>query len=166
VLPSPFKQRCNEDTRLVLMKVIGNFNTISLFVGSALIVGCAREPIKPGSVAYSQKLADGAYEIELPYTERTWGGPCNFTFTSTTGHASDWLYVRSTEGELNADQITATAYRGERGYPSAMQGLRGMVSFSKDQMTVQLEQPAYPDGVHMQGYVPYFLNGTYQIIKK
>jgi hypothetical protein len=42
--------------------------------------------------------------------------------------------------------------------------LRGAVVFTNGMMTVRLEQPDYPDGVHIKGYIPFYLNGAYQVV--
>ena len=70
------------------------------------------------------------------------------------------------EGELGTNQIVVTTERGKRDYPWAMQDLRGTISFSNSTITVQLQHPSYPDGVHMKGYMAYFLNGRYQIVNE
>jgi hypothetical protein len=138
-------------------------NLAALLLGLCLF-GCSKEPIKQETVAHAQKLADGTYEIRLGYTEKTWGGPCNISFHSSTYHGANWLYVKSMEGELNATNVVVTTDKGMRDYPYAIKDLRGTISFAKDTMTIHLDRPSYPDGVHMEGFIAYLLNGTYQIL--
>lgn len=142
-------------------------NTLFLLGCVAVMVGCGgQEKPKVDPVAYAQKLGDGTYEVQLRYSVRTYGGPCNLSFTPTTSLDTNWLYLKSVEGVLNANQVIVTTENGKRDYPYATKDMRGTISFDKSQMTVQLEHPSYPDGVHMQGYMPYSLNGTYKMSAK
>jgi hypothetical protein len=141
-------------------------NTAKILASSLLglcLFGCGREPIKPETVAQVHKLDDGSYEIELGYTEKTWGGPCNISFHSTLSHGANWLYVKSLDGELGTNEFVITSERANRDYPWAMKDAIGTISFAKDTVTVKLQRPSYADGVHMDGYMGYFLNGTYQM---
>ncbi len=145
------------------MKTYGFAKTLAVLLTCLCLFGCSKKPIKPDTAAHAQKLADGTYEIQLGYTEKTWGGPCNISFHSSISRGANWLYVKSMDGELSATQVVVTSDRGMRDYPWAKTDLRGTVSFAKDSITVQFQQPSYPDGVRTEGYTAYFLNGTYQI---
>ena len=148
------------------MRILSTYCLLALI---APIVGCGKEPasvppvIEP--VAYQRRLDDGMYEIQLRYSVTTSGGPClnKSFFSSTTSHATNWLYVKSIAGTVNADQIVVTIEAGKRDYPYAIKNMRGAVSFDNGTMKDQMERPKYPDGVHMQGYAPYYLNGMYRI---
>ena len=146
------------------MKTYGT-SSVALILGLCLF-GCGGEPIKHETVAHAHQLADGTYEIQLGYTEKTWGGPCNISFHSSISHGANWLYAKSMKGELGAAEIVLTSERGKLDYPWATKDLRGTISFTNDTMMVQLQQPSYPDGEHMKGYAAYFLNGVYQISKE
>ena len=136
-----------------------------------LVVGCDQKPasVPPviESVANAQKLADGAYEVQLRYSVTSSGGPClsKDFFKTWTSYSTNWLYVRSLEGVQSADQIVVTIEAGKREWPYAITNMQGTVSFANGTMTVQLKGPNYKDGVHMDGYVAYGLNGTYQIAR-
>ena len=119
------------------------------------------------SVANAQKLADGTYEVQLRYSVTSSGGPClsKDFFKTWTNYSTNWLYVKSLEGVQSADQIVATIEAGKREWPYAITNMQGTVSFTNAAMTVQLEGPNYKDGVRMDGYVAYGLNGTYQIAR-
>lgn len=80
-----------------------------------------------------------------------------------TEYHTSQLYLKSLEGVQDASQITVITYAGE-GLSGVNTNMHGTVSFTNATMKVQLEQPNYPDGVHLQGYVPYDLNGTYQVV--
>jgi hypothetical protein len=140
-------------------------NTFLLLVCAALISGCRGVSPKIDPVASAKKLADGTYRVDLRYTKTISGGPCfnSLFFKSTIYHEYDSLYLKSLEGRVSAGEITVKV--GGREVASwNIEHLRGAVVFTNDMMTVQLEQPNYPDGVHIQGYAPYYLNGTYQIV--
>jgi hypothetical protein len=57
-----------------------------------------------------------------------------------------------------------TIEAGKREWPYAHTNMQGTVSFTNATMTVRLEQPDVDSsGNEMSTYVPYYLNGTYQI---
>jgi hypothetical protein len=133
------------------------------------ITGCG----KPGSVppvidpdAYAKQLADGTYEVQLRHSVTSSGGPClsKDSFKTWTSYSTNWIYLKALGGKMTADQIVVTTDAGEKEWPYATTNMQGTVSFIDDTMTVQLEAPSYPDGVHMQGYVQFYLNGTYQVV--
>jgi hypothetical protein len=133
------------------------------------MIGCGQEPasVPPviESVANAQKLADGTYEVQLRYSVTSSGGPClnKDLFKTWTSYSTNWLYVKSLEGVQSADQIVVTDKAGKREWPYAITNMQGTVSFTNATLRVRLEGPNYRDGVHMDGYVAYFLNGTYRL---
>lgn len=141
---------------------------------SIAIAGCDQEPasVPPTieHVAYANTLTNGTYEVQLRYSITSSGGPCfNKDFFKTwTSHETNWVFLNALVGSMAADQIIVRAgvkdKVGDFTYP--IKGLRGTISFDKDMMRVQLEQPhVLPSGA-VQGYVPYSLNGTYQVVSK
>lgn len=140
-------------------------NTFLLLVCAVLISGCGSVSPKIDHVASAKQFADGTYRIDLRYTKTISGGPCfnSSFFKSTTYHYYDSLYVKSLKGKVSADQITVKA-GGQEGASWNIEHLRGAVVFTNGMMTVRLEQPDYPDGVHIKGYIPYYLNGAYQVV--
>ena len=141
-------------------------STLVLIVCGLLIVGCDKSvPPVIEHVANAKKLADGTYEIQLRYSVTSSGGPClsKDSFKTWTSYSTNWIYLKTLDGAMTADQIVVTTDAGKREWPYATTNMQGTVSFTNGEMRVQLEQPCYPDGVHMQGYASYYLNGTYQI---
>ena len=141
-------------------------STLVLIVCGLLIVGCDKSvPPVIEHVANAKKLADGTYEIQLRYSVTSSGGPClsKDSFKTWTSYSTNWIYLKTLDGAMTADQIVVTTDAGKREWPYATTNMQGTVSFTNGEMRVQLEQPRYPDGVHMQGYASYYLNGTYQI---
>ena len=135
-----------------------------------LIAGCGEPSSVPPvieSVAPAQKLSDGTYEIQLRYSVTSSGGPClsKDFFKTWTSYSTNWLYVKSLDGVQSAEQIVVTLEQGKREWPYAIKNMQGTVSFTDGTMTVQLQGPNYKDGAHMDGYVAYGLNGTYQIAR-
>jgi hypothetical protein len=145
---------------------MNKLSTLILVVCSLLIAGCDKSvPPVIEHVANAKKLADGSYEVQLRYSVTTSGGPClsSSSFRSTTGYATNWLYLKSIEQTASADQVIVTTDEGARDL--AIKDMRGTISFDNGAMTVQLEQPhVLPSGA-VQGYAPYYLNGTYQIAR-
>ena len=117
------------------------------------------------TTAHVQKLRDGTYEVQLRYSVSSSGGPClnKDWFKTWTSHSTNWIYLKALDGEIPAGQIVVTTDAGKREWPYATTNMQGTVSFTNATMRVRLEQPRYPDGVHMQGYTPYYLNGTYEV---
>lgn len=118
------------------------------------------------STAYAQRSSDGNYEIQLRYSITSSGGPCfsKDWFKTWTSHTTNWLYVKQPVGTVTADRLTVTRDPGKRDWPYAMTNLHGAVSFTNGTMIVRLEQPDVDSkGNATSTYVPYYLNGTYQV---
>jgi len=143
---------------------MNRLSTFLLLACAALIAGCGSVSPKIDHVANTKKLADGTYEVQLRYTETISGGPCfnSSFFKSTTYHYIDSLYLKSLEGVVSADQMVVKTGAQESRWN--IEGVRGMVTFTNGMMSVQLEQPDYDYRKNVQrGFVPYRLNGIYQI---
>jgi hypothetical protein len=148
---------------------MSKLTTYFLLACCLLIAGCGQPTsVLPviEHVAYAQALTNGTYEIQLRYSITSSGGPClsKDWFKTWTSYSTNWVYVKALDGALTADQIVVTSDAGKMEWPYAITNMQGTVSFTNATMTVQLEHPNYPDGVHMQGYAPYYLNGTYQVV--
>ena len=146
------------------------WSTLFALVSCLFIAGCGQLTSVPPvieSVAPVQKLTDGTYEIQLRYSVTSSGGPClsKDFFKTWTSYSTNWLYVKSLDGVQSAEQVVVTIEQGKREWPYAITNMQGTVSFTNDSMTVQLQGPKFRDGVHMDGYVAYGLNGTFQITK-
>ncbi len=138
-----------------------------------LLVGCGNEPssVPPviESVAHAQKLADGTYEVQLRYSITSSGGPCfsKDWFKKWTNYSTNWVYLKALDEAVTADQIVVTTDAGKREWPYAMTNMQGTVSFTNATMTVRLQMPGFDYKKNVeQGFVPYFLNGTYQITER
>lgn len=135
----------------------------------ALICGCgAPHSVPPviDSTALAQRTSDVMYEVQLRYSITSSGGPClnKDSFKTWTSHTTNWLYVKELTGTITADRLTVTSDAGKRDWPYAMTNLHGTVSFTNGTMIVRLEQPDVDSkGNEMSTYVPYYLNGSYQI---
>jgi len=132
----------------------------------AAIVGCEGVSPKPYRVAITKRLGDGTYEIQLRYSETSSGGPClsEDWFKRQTSYSTNWLYLKTVDGVMTADRLVVTIESGQKEWPYAYTNMQGTISFTNVTMRVRLQQPNYPDGVHMRGYIPYYLNGEYQIV--
>jgi hypothetical protein len=145
-------------------------NILFLLACVSLIVGCDGEPwtVRPKiePIAYAQKLPDGTYEIDLRSSVTSSGGPCGLSFKSWTSHDTNWLYVKSIEGVLPADQIVLKGgvKENDGDYTYPIGGLKGTVSFTNATMIIQLDQPKIDhQGNVTDSFTPYYLNGTYTI---
>jgi len=134
-----------------------------LFVVVLLAVSLAQAKERLEPTARVLRLAEGRYEIELRYSGWALGGPCKVPLLPWKYHSSNWLYVSSLEGAWSPPNVIVTRERRRLAAPWSFQDMRGTVSISKGVLTVNLEYPGYPDGVHPNGYVAYKLNGAYRI---
>ena len=150
----------------VRMQALPLLTAISL-VGFTCGCGASRSvPPVIDSTAYAQRSSDGTYEVQLRYSITSSGGPClsKDWFKTWTSHTTNWLYVKEPVGTIAADRLTVTIDAGKKDWPYAMTNLHGTVSFTNGTMIVRLEQPDVDSkGNAMSAYVPYYLNGTYQI---
>ncbi len=147
-------------------------NALFLLACVTLVFGCSGKPwsVRPviEPVAYTQKLADGTHEVQLRYSVTSSGGPCPSKdwFKTRTSYSTNWIYVKSFEGVQSAGKLVVTIEAGKREQPYATTNMQGTVSFTNAIMTVRLQQPDVDrKGNVTQNYVPYYLNGTYQISK-
>ena len=148
---------------------MSKLSTLFPLVCCLLSTGCgppASVPPVIETIAHAQKLGDGTYEVQLRYGVTSSGGPClnKDSFKTWTSHSTNWIYLKALDGEITADQLVVTTDVGKREWPYATTNMQGTVSFTNATMRVQLKQPRYPDGVHMEGYAPYYLNGTYEVV--
>jgi hypothetical protein len=133
------------------------------------ICGCGGSHSVPpviDSTAHAQRSGDGTYEVQLRYSITSSGGPClSKDWSKTwTSYTTNWLYVKELVGTITADRLTVTTDAGKRDWPYAMTNLHGTVSFTNGTITVGLERPDVDSkGNAMNAYVPYYLNGTYQV---
>lgn len=68
------------------------------------------------------------------------------------------------QGEVPADQMVLTYWRGKTNYPWPQQALRGSVTFTDGKMCVKLELPYYNEkGDAIDHYTRYKLNGVYSL---
>jgi len=138
------------------------------------IIGCGKEPwtVPPviQRVAYAQVSTNDTWQVQLRYSITSSGGPClsEDWFKKWTSYSTNWAYLKALDGAMTAEQIIVRAgVKDEFGdFTYAIQGLRGTVSFDKDMMTVQLQQPRVLPSGAVHGYAPYYLNGTYQIVRQ
>lgn len=127
------------------------------------MAGCGSVRPKIDHVAIANRLPDGTYQVELRYTETISGGLCfnGSFFKSTTYRYHDSIYLDSLDGAVSASQMTVRVGAGLGSWN--IEDLRGMVVFTNGTMSVQLEQPHVRRSGAVRGFVPYRLNGTYQI---
>ena len=116
--------------------------------------------------AIVSKIADGRFEIALNYSAWSFGGPCTFSVIPKYYRASEWLYVNSLSGELPANNIILTYERGKTEDPWPQSALHGAISIDKNVLKVNLQTPNYKDGVNIDHYDSYVLNGTYDLIER
>jgi len=149
---------------------MSKLSTSILMVCSLLIAGCDKSvPPVIEHVANTKKQADGTYEVQLRYSITSSGGPClsKDSFKTWTSYSTNWLYVKSLDGVQGAEQIVVTIEQGKREWPYAHTNMQGTVLFTNTTMTVRLERRGYDYKKNVEtGYVPYFLNGTYQISER
>ena len=149
---------------------MNKWNLLFCSFAVAGVAGCGGDPasVRPAiqSVAYAEKLADGTYEVQLGYSTTTSGGPClsKDWFKVRTVFSTNWIYLKRLDGVMTADKMVVTDEAGKREWPYAHTNMQGIVSITNATMMVRLEQPDVDShGNEKSTYVPYFLNGSYEI---
>jgi len=151
---------------------MSKLRTLFLLACCLVITGCGQPASVPPVIerdAYAKKLADGAYEVQLRYSVTSSGGPClsKDMLTTWTSYSTNWIYLKTLDGTMTADQIVVTIDAGKKEWPYATTNMQGTVSFSNTAMTVLLEKPGFDYNRNVeQGVVPYFLNGVYQVTER
>ena len=131
-----------------------------ILVMAALLAGCSEH--RSSSVARATRQASGKYEIRLDTIEWSLGGPDNLTKPHKIA-GSHWIYADTTQGVVTATNLILTYEQGKTEYPWSQSALRGSVTFSEGQLHVALERPVYVDGISVDHYEQYPLNGDYRL---
>ncbi len=132
----------------------------TLLMMVAMLAGCSER--RSSSVAHAARESSGGYEIRLDATEWSLGGPCNITTPHKIAE-SHWIYTDTIQGTVAATNLVLTYERGKTEYPWPQSALRGSVTFSDGWLHVALERPVYVDGVSVDHYDRYPLNGDYKL---
>jgi hypothetical protein len=128
---------------------------------SVLLSGCGGHRSSP--VAQISQTSSGHFEVRLNSVEWVAGGPCNFPQWPHREFGTCWIYTDSTNGVVAPDRVSL-AYGSSDGFRASQEGpLHGSVQFRDGQMIVDLQYPYFTDGVHLDHYEKFRLNGTYKI---
>jgi hypothetical protein len=125
------------------------------------LVGC-QSASEPSRVAHYTRNDSGQYEIRLDYTHwSNGGGPCN-TLQLLPGKvdATDWIYTRSIDGEVPADQLILTGAQGMTRDPTPVSG---SVTFAQNKMRVALQYLPLKNPSPSDPHGAYELNGEYDL---
>jgi hypothetical protein len=134
---------------------------ILIFGFAVLLNGCAEH--RGSAVAHLSQTSPGRYEVRLTSVEWVAGGPCNFPQWPHREFGTCWIYTDSTNGKVAADRVSL-AYGSSDGFRGSQEGpLHGSVEFVDSKMRVDLQLPWFADGVHVDHYQKFALNGTYTI---
>jgi hypothetical protein len=126
----------------------------------AMLTGCAER--RSSSVAYVSRQPSGKYEIRLDATQWSLGGPCNLTAPHKIPE-SHWIYTDTVQGIVPATNLVLTYERGKTEFPWPQSDLRGSITFSDGQLHIGFERPVCVDGVSVDHYERYPLNGSYKV---
>lgn len=117
-------------------------------------------------IAHVTQTSSGHFEARLSSVEWVAGGPCNFPEWPHREFGTCWIYTETTNGPMDAGDVSV-AYGGSDGLRVTQEGpLYGSVRFLDGQMRIDLQTPAFTDGVHFDHYQKFPLNGTYRIQKE
>jgi hypothetical protein len=128
-----------------------------------LLAGCG-DGFKRSPVAHIVSDQQHGYEIELDYSYRSFGGPCNFPLKPQTISESDWVFTQTTNGVVSADQLTLWHGKSPKDeYGWSQQALRGSLTFTNGYIHVAFQVPDYRDDDSIRHHDPYNLNGDYKL---
>jgi hypothetical protein len=128
-----------------------------------LLVGCG-ENFKRSPVAHVSPDPKRGFVIELDYSYRSFGGPCNFPQKPQTINEADWIFTESTNGVVSADRLILWHGKSPKDkYGWAQQALRGSMTFSNGRMHIAFQVPDYRDDDSIRRHDPYKLNGNYKL---
>lgn len=103
------------------------------------------------------------YEVQIRKHVRGRGSLHSISFSKFEYDQSDWLYLDSVEGIVEADALVFTRHWRCVKYPWSDSNLKGTVEFKEGTLVIALERPWYEDGKTMTGYRPLDINGTYTV---
>jgi hypothetical protein len=133
-----------------------------LLLGSCTSAKNAKEVIDP--VTYPTRISSNSFEFEVRYSFMGNAGPSSLPFSSKKYFGAYWIYVPKSEGRWSAEDVVITSSKGFLSRPWRLPGLRGFVEITRERMTINVQQPKLlADGVHVEGYEPFFLNGSYLV---
>ena len=136
---------------------------ILVFLLVLLLAGCG-ENFKRGSVAHISPDTKHGFVIQLDYSYRSFGGPCNFPQPPQTIKEADWIFTDTTNGVVSADRLTLWHGKSPKDeYGWAQQALRGSVTFSNGSMHIAFLVPEYKDDDSIRRHDPYRMNGDYKL---
>ena len=125
------------------------------------LAGCSEH--RGSAVAHVTQASPGHYEVRLRSVEWVAGGPCNFPQWPHREFGTCWITSDTTNGVVTADRVSL-AYGSPDGFRASQEGpLKGSIIFSKSQIRIELQLPAFPDGTNLAYYQKCPLNGTYKI---
>jgi hypothetical protein len=109
-------------------------------------------------VAHVTRDAQRGYEIRLDTSELSFGGPCNFPTMPHRIQGADWIYTRTTNGVVRADQLSLS-HGKDPFYRWTQEALRGTITFTGGQMKVEFQVPNFDQQGTLVRYERYQHNG-------
>lgn len=103
------------------------------------------------------------YEVQIRKHIEGRGNIHTFSLSKYEYDDSDWLYLSSITGTVEAKSLVFTNYWACVESPWNIEDLKGRVDFKDGKLTIALEAPSYEDGKTMSGYRPLDVNGTYTV---
>ena len=134
---------------------------IMLFV--LVLAGCS-DDFKRSPVASISHDPQHGYVIQLDYSYRSYGGPCNFPQSPQTISESDWIFTATTNGVVSSDHLTLWHGKSPKDqFGWAQEALRGSMIFSNGTMHIDFQVPEFRDDDSIRRHDPYRLNGDYKL---
>lgn len=131
-----------------------------------LLAGCG-DDFRRSPVAHVLPDPQRGYVIQLDYSYRSFGGPCNFPQKPRTITESDWVFTKMTNGEVSADRLTLWHGKSPNdAYGWAQKALLGSITFSNGTMHIDFQVPEYRDDDSIRRHDKYRLNGDYKLEKR
>ncbi|MEO6454961.1 MAG: hypothetical protein ABIN97_12845 [Ginsengibacter sp.] len=142
------------------------FTVGSFFLSSLTFYSCGSTS-KSYNEIIAYRYSNFKYELQLKYHTTGRGNIHQLNLSKYEYDRSDWIYLNSLNGKINADSLVFTNYQRKTEYPWKQSALKGDIQFPND-TTVKLnfQLPIYDDSAKIISYVPYRFNGIYKLIIK
>ncbi|MDB6021794.1 MAG: hypothetical protein JWQ04_1651 [Pedosphaera sp.] len=128
-----------------------------------LLAGCG-DNLKRSSVAHVSSDKNHGFVIQVDFAYRSFGGPCNFPQKPQTISESNWIFTKTTNGVVSADQLILWHGRSpDDEYGWAAQALLGSMTFSNGHIYIDFQEPVYGDNDSILHHDPYRMNGDYKL---
>jgi hypothetical protein len=138
--------------------------TILFFISSCITLCSCGSSSKPYNQIIAYKYSKFNHELQLKYHVIGRGNVHQLSLSKYEYDRSDWIYLNSLKGKIDADSLILTNYQRMTDYPWKQENLKGYIQILNDTtIKLNLQLPFYNDNNRITSYAPYEFNGTYKL---